>query len=340
MPAKLDRCVEEVKKDHSEDSAWAICQSSIREAIEKLDQTDKSQAVGYPNELQKKQREEKTGFHSLQSTPITGSLEDLKKEVGKLSAILSATHKVYNYTKIIPDSLSQTMQTAFDESEHPRDNSGEFTSSGGGGGKKDNKKKPKDDTTITENRYGQKRLTGGAINKELQKVVDSMGGSEKNTGDQYRYRDHIERKDQEKYKKHVQELNKGRDIVKDGIWVPDEYNFNGGMQLVKADDTLPTGSGLGEETGTNSEFLNIHAGDVVDVSGLRNTSDERVQMIVTKRKYEDDQDGDNPEFVGILINHESRTQFIYGEMISAVPSHDRSTVSKTGYTAKTLEDME
>jgi len=35
MPAKLDRCVDKIKGEKGEDSAWAICTDSIEETITK-----------------------------------------------------------------------------------------------------------------------------------------------------------------------------------------------------------------------------------------------------------------------------------------------------------------
>lgn len=46
MPAKLDRCVQDVMaQGHDEDSAWAICRASLGEGDYPEDATDRDKAI-------------------------------------------------------------------------------------------------------------------------------------------------------------------------------------------------------------------------------------------------------------------------------------------------------
>lgn len=163
MPAKLDRCVEEVKNDPNVDNPFAVCQAAINksgkgfktlsECVQANIGTEKD-PVGYcqmkfpklqnnaedlatakmlvaitPNvSIVDKKRKKKTDIHLLLNTPLEGlnaKADDLDLQTKALKLKIAAED--------------------FEESKHPRDESGEFTSSGGGkGGTKKEKKKTKE----------------------------------------------------------------------------------------------------------------------------------------------------------------------------------------------------
>jgi len=77
MPAKLDRCVEDVKNDPNVDNAFAVCNSAIKSG---------NNMTLSPNvSIVDKKKKKKTDIHLLLNTPLEGKMNNIKINMMKLA---------------------------------------------------------------------------------------------------------------------------------------------------------------------------------------------------------------------------------------------------------------
>jgi len=187
MPAKLDRCVEDVKKDPNVDNPYAVCNSVIKGKMALLGarlklinlkakepgifdkdyQTGQQHPEDFGREIRPstiepnvsivdKKKNKKTDIHLLLNTPLTASIMNLKMKMRSLKTAaenLDESKYPNNKSNKLTAKLKRILRkakllSAFTETEHPRDKGGEFTTKGGEGG---GKEKPDKNRVFTEN---------------------------------------------------------------------------------------------------------------------------------------------------------------------------------------------